>query len=227
MDGGWDTREREGIIVGRRRQRTGRRRKRRPALTWTVTVVILLAVIGGGGTYFWTHKPKPTLTLPSPSIVAPGGFQARTGPGKSIAIGLEIRNATDVPLTVVSAQITPPRGLTQVALAVFTPGPDGREFTLDDLPSAAPVALGTGSGDRNAFIAARFTVDCAALPPADEVVDEAITVRVSYEGRTWEDELTPPAVDDTTWLVATAARVCGPVTPSRSATPSPSVGAPN
>jgi hypothetical protein len=213
---GWSSDDTETIAVGDRRMRVRRRRGRvggiRPIII--VGVVALLAA-AGVGYYFWSNQPTGLAALRGPAIVAAGGFQASVGANQTITVGLEIRNVTDVQVTVVAARIVAPTGLTTLALTIVPPGEQNKNFGLSgDLPPAAPVELGTNGIDRNAIVAARFRVDCAALPASNAPTGEQIfvTVRVGAEQR--EEELTSPVVGTTPWLTATARSAC--VQPSAS-----------
>jgi hypothetical protein len=155
--------------------------------------------------------------------VAPGGFRASIGANKTITVGLEIRNAADVALTVVAARIVAPAGLTSVKLTVVPVGDENKGFALEgDLPPATPVDLGTEPTNRNGIIAARFTVDCAGLLAAGASTGEQIFVTVQVGKEQREEELTPPVVGDTPWLTATAKRVClDPISTATAAPPLP------
>ena len=180
-----------------------------------VVGVIALLTLAGVSYYFWSKRPAGLAALPSPAIVAAGGFQASVGANQTITVGLEIRNVTDIQVTVVSARIVTPNGLTSLALTIVPPGEENKNTALSgDLPPAAPVTLGTNGIDRNAIVAARFRVDCANLPPSSSPTGEQIfvTVRVGTEER--EEELTSPVVGTTPWLTATARSAC--VQPSAS-----------
>lgn len=215
MDG-WSPDDTETIAVGDRRMRVRRRRSRVGGLRPLVVVgVIALLALAGVSYYFWSKRPAGLAALPSPAIVAAGGFQASVGANQTITVGLEIRNVTDIQVTVVSARIVTPNGLTTLALTIVPPGEENKNTALSgDLPPAAPVTLGTNGIDRNAIVAARFRVDCANLPPSSSPTGEQIfvTVRVGTEER--EEELTSPVVGTTPWLTATARSAC--VQPSAS-----------
>jgi hypothetical protein len=213
---GWSPDDTETIAVGDRRMRVRRRRGRVGGLRPFIVIgVIALLALAGISYYFWSKRPTGLAALASPAIVAAGGFQASVGTNQTITIGLEIRNVTDVPVTVVSARVATPNGLTTVALTIVPPGEQNENLALSgDLPPAAPVTLGTNGIDRNAIVAARFRVDCANLPSSNSPTGEQIfvTVRVGDEQR--EEELTSPVVGTTPWLTATARSAC--VQPSAS-----------
>lgn len=212
----WNSDDTETIAVGDRRMRVRRRLGRRGGIRPLVAFgVVALLVAGGVGYYFWSTRPTGLEALPNPAIVAAGGYQARVDANRTITVGLEIRNVTDVPVTAVSARIVAPSGLTAVGLAIVPPGEQNMNFALSgDLPPAAPVTLGTNGIDRNAIVAARFLVDCANLPESLAPTGEQIfvTVRLGTEQR--EEELTSPVVGTTPWLTATARSAC--VQPSAS-----------
>lgn len=208
--------------------RTGRRRSRIRGLRWIVTAVIVVVV--GGLTYggYLMFRPTGLAALPERAVVAPGGFRASIGANNSITVGLEIRNAADVPVTIVGAKIVAPTGLTSVGITVVPSGDGNKGFTLDgELPPHTPVELGTDAANRNGIIAARFTVDCAGLsatqgPTGEEIV---VTIQVGNEQRT--EDLTPPVVGTVPWLTATANRLClDPVPTGPAPTPLPPLAAP-
>jgi hypothetical protein len=205
---GWSSDDTDTIAVGDRRMRVRRRRQARVRpLVVIATAVLLIAV--GLGAYFWFERPSGLAALPGPAIVAAGAFQAKVGANHTITVALEIRNTTDVSVTVIRARIMAPSGLTQTALSVLPPGEQNKNLALSgELPPAAPVDLGTNGVDRNAIIAARFQVDCTRLPSTNGPTGEQIfvTVRVGDEQR--EEELTSPVVGSTPWLTATARSTC-------------------
>jgi hypothetical protein len=217
---GWSPDDTETIPVGDRRMRVRRRRQGRFRPIVALAAVALLIAVGLG-VYFWLKRPTGLAALPGPAVVAAGAFQAKVGADHTITVALEIRNTTDVPVTVTRARIVAPAGLTQVALSLLPPGEQNKNLALGgDLPPAAPVDLGTNGVDRNAIVAARFSVDCTRLPASDGPTGEQIfvTVRVGTEQR--EEELTSPVVGDVPWLTATARSAC--VQPTVSGTfPSP------
>lgn len=215
----WQAEERDQITVGRR-VRVGRRRPTRgPGLqTVVIAVVVLLVGLGVAG-YFWFTRPSGLATLPDPAVVAPGGFQAAIGDEHTITVGLEVRNTADQPLRLTSARIVPPPGVTMVAVTLVPPGEGNRGFDLSgDLPAMAPVDVGIDATDRNAVVAARFTVDCDALV-ADAASPEQIFVTIEFERQTREEELTPPVVDDIPWLAGSARQACTNPEPAGSPEP--------
>lgn len=217
----WDAEESGQIVVGRR-MRTGRRRPTRggPAARIVTIAALVLLLSLGVGAYFWLNRPTGLDTLPSPAVVAPGGFRASVGDGKTVTVGLEVRNTAERPLTLTDAQIIPPAGLTLVGLTILAPGEGNQGFALEgDLPSLAPVQLGIDGPDRNAIVAARFTVDCERLPTLESATPEQIFVTISFEGHTRVEELTPPVVDDVPWLLASAQRSCLDPVPAGSPEP--------
>jgi len=219
--GGWNVDDQEEVVVGKRRKRAKRRRAARRPLVWTIVVAVVL-VIGGAayGAYRWFGRPTGLAAAPNPAVVAPGGFRASIGDGNTVTVGLEVRNVADLPLTLIDARVVPPPGLTALEVTIAPPGEGNVGFTLEGpLPAIAPVRLGTDGADRNAVVAARFSVQCDALPPPDAPTGEQIfvTVRVGDEQR--DEELTPPVVDDVPWLTATARRVCRDPLPTASPEP--------
>jgi hypothetical protein len=220
---GWSVEDSQEIVVGRRRMRVGRRRSRMRGYRWIVSGVVVVVVAGLAYGGYLLFRPSGLAALPAQAIVAPGGFRASIGANKTITVGLEIRNAADVPLTVVGAKITPPAGLTSVATTVVPTGENNAGFTLDgDLPAARPFELGTEAANRNGIVAARFTVDCGALtgtagPSGEQIL---VTIQVGDEERV--EQLTPPVVGDEAWLSATANRVCfDPIPTGPAPTPLP------
>jgi hypothetical protein len=217
--GGWNVDDQDEVVVGKRRMRAKRRRPSRRAVVWIVVVVL---VLGGAafGAYRWFNRPTGLAATPVPAVVAPGGFRASIGAANTITVGLEVRNITDVPLTLIDARVVPPPGLTELEVTIAPPGEGNVGFTLDGpLPAIEPVRLGTDGADRNAVVAARFSVRCDALPTPDAPTGEQIfvTIRIGDERR--DEELTPPVVDDVPWLTATALRVCSDPVPTESPEP--------
>jgi hypothetical protein len=207
---GWTGDATGEIVVGKRRKRAKRRRTMGRLLFWSLTVA-LLAVAGAVVAWLYVYDRPDEGATPEigPSVVAPGGFRATVGDDDTITVGLEVRSVADTPLTLVSARVTAPAGVTPTAVTILSPGPENEGFALDgDLPPAAPVVLGTSGPDRNAVVAARFTVDCDAMPSPDTQPDEQIFVTVEVAGQRREEELTPPVVDDVPWVTATARRLC-------------------
>lgn len=174
---------------------------------------VLIAFVVGAlaiGAYYWLSGPDEAPAGHTQAIVAPGGFQASISGNDTITVGLEIRNDSASPVTVLSARVVPPAGLTSVAVVVAPATEEGTiGFSLGgDLPESQPVQLGTEALDRNAVVAARFTVDCDALGATDGPTGEQIFVTVEQDGVQREEELTPPVVGEVPWLTATAERVC-------------------
>jgi hypothetical protein len=202
----------DDISVGKRRRRPKRRREERsrsPKVVIPVTLALVLALAAGA--YWWFTRPTGLAALPNPAVVAPGGFRASVGDDRTITVGLEVRNVADDPLTLVAARIVAPAGLTETALSILSPGPENEGFSLaGPLPAVSPLRLGTNATERNAIVAARFTVNCPAVlgstAPADEQI--FVTIQVGQERR--EEEVTPPVVGDLPWLTATAQRACNP-----------------
>ena len=111
-------------------------------LRWIVLGVVVVVVAGLAVGGYLLFRPSGLAALPEQAIVAPGGFRASIGANNTITVGLEIRNAADVPLTVVAARIVTPAFLTKVKLTVVPTGDGNKGFTLEgDLPPANPVEL--------------------------------------------------------------------------------------
>jgi hypothetical protein len=200
--------------------RVGRRRTHLRGRRWIITGVVLVLVAGLAAGGYHMLKPSGLATLPEQAVVAPGGFRASIGAPNTITVGLEIRNASDVTLTVISARIVAPAGLTSVKLAVVASGKNNEGFALEgDLPASTPVQLGTEATSRNGIIAARFTVDCAGLLAAGGDTGERIFVTIQVDQEQRIEEITPPVVGDTPWLTATAKRVCLDPIPTGAAEP--------
>lgn len=217
--GPWDADEE--ITVGKRRRRAKRRREepsRNPKVVIPVALVVLLALAAGG--YWWLHRPTGLDALPNPAIVAPGGFRASVGDDQTITVGLEVRNVADAPLMLIAARIVAPAGLTPTALSILSPGPENEGFSLKgDLPPVAPLRLGTKPQERNAIVAARFTVNCPTVLASAAPTDEQIFVTIQVGDEQREEEVTPPVVGDLPWLTATAARACA--APASTESPEP------
>jgi hypothetical protein len=225
---GWNAEGLDEIIVGKRRLRAKRRRNDGRGRSWaTGTIIVALVGLIAGG-YYWFTRPTGLAAIPYPAVVAPGGYRALVGDKNTITVGLEVRNVADAPVTLLSARITPPSGLTQVDLSIMSPGPDNEGFALDgDLATSGPVELGTGATDRNAVIVARFRVSCHGLPASDAPTGEEIFVTIQVGSDQRVEELTPPAVGDVQWLTATALRLCqDPVSTGSAPPPLPPLPAP-
>ncbi len=197
----------DDIVVGRR-MRVGRRRSRRGPALWIIMLMVVLVALAGGG-YYWFHHAAGLDSIPDPPITAPGGYNATIGPGNTINAGLEVRNLANVPVTLLAARFVAPAGLTSIALAIVPTGEGNSGFDLEGkLPPSEPVELGTTASDRNAILAARFTVDCKGVLAAGADLDEQIFVTIRVAGEQKEVELAPPVIGDVTWLTATAKRIC-------------------
>lgn len=206
---GWDTQDIE-VIVQKRHMRGGSRRAAgRGPVTWIVLAIVVLLVIGGGVFFYLKTRPTGLAALPPQAIDAPGGFNATVGANNTVTIGLEVRNETAVPVTLTSARIVAPAGLTNTALTILPTGNDNQGFALDGpLPKLQPVQLGTDASTSDAIVAARYTVDCKTLLSNVGTVNEAIFVTIQVDGEQREEEITPPVVGDVQWLTASAQRVC-------------------
>src|SRR5262245_63293167 len=124
--------------------RVGRRRTPVSRLRTPIILVVLL-LLAGAVTYgvIWLRRPKGLAAVPNPAVATPGGFRASIGASNTITVGLQIRNVTDVPITVAQARIVPPPGLSKVAVTLVPTGEDNKGFALDGtLPASAPVRLG-------------------------------------------------------------------------------------
>jgi len=221
---GWSSEDPEEIMVGDRRMRVRRRLRRTRRINLIVVLVAIAVVAGAGyGLFTWLGRPTGLAALPNPAVVAPGGFQTQAGADKTITVGLEIRNTSTVEIVVAAARIVPPPGLKLVTLTLATPGEGNKGFALDGvLPQSSGIALGTEGPARNGIIAARFEVDCSQLPAQGAPTGEQIFVTVQLGAEQRVDELTPPVVNGTPWLTATARRTClNPVTTASPAPPLP------
>ncbi len=203
---GWDTQDLDGIVEKRRMRGGTRRRPGKSPLTWAGLVVLAL-LVGVGAYLFWPQGKTGLAALPSQAISSPG-YTATVGGSDTITIRLRVHNATDVPVTLVSARILAPTGVTRTALTIIPIGADNDGFDVGDLPPLAPVQLGTDDATRDAIIAARYTVNCKDLLSSDQTVDESIFVTIRVDGQEREEEITSPAVGDEQWLTASAQRVC-------------------
>lgn len=199
----------ETILVGDRRMRVHRRLRHRRRVRAGLVVVVLLALAAAGvGTYLYVNRPQGLQAVPGPAVVSSGAFQAKISAEDLITVALEIRNVTDQPITVVSARVVPPSGLTQLAVAVLTPGERNENLNLDaEVPPSVPITLGTDATARNGVVMARFRVDCDLLPTPGPTGEQLfVTVRLGDEER--EEQLTPPVDGTTPWLTATARSAC-------------------
>ena len=177
-------------------------------MTWFVLAIVVLFVVGGVIFYLKT-RPTGLAALPPQAIDAPGGFNATVGTDNTVTIGLEVRNETSVPVTLVSARIVAPAGLTNTALTIMPTGNNNQGFALGgQLPKMQPIQLGTSASTTDAIVAARYTVNCKQLLANPASVDEAIFVTIEVDGEQREEEITPPVVGTVQWLTAAAQRVC-------------------
>jgi hypothetical protein len=219
--GGWNTDDQEEVIVGKRRMRAERRRLLGRPRVWAIVLAAALVLAGGGyAVYRWSNQPTGLDAAPIPAVVAPGGFRASIGDNNTITVGLEVRSVAEEPLTLIAARVVPPTGLTALEVTIAPPGDGNVGFALDGpLPAIENVTLGTDGANRNAVLAARFSVDCDALPTPDAVTGEQIFITIRIREREREEELTPPVVDDVPWLTATALRICRDPLPTTSPEP--------
>jgi hypothetical protein len=185
---------------------------------------VVALVVGGGAYLLFRPHSSGLSSLPNPAVDAPqvGGFQATITGNNTITIGLEVRNQTDVTVTLLSARIVAPTGLTNTALTIIPVGAENQGFDLSgNLPPSKPIELGTGATNGNAIVAARYTVNCKTLLAATDNVDEGIFVTVQVDGEQQEEEITPPAVGDRQWLSASAMRACLDPVPTGKTTDQP------
>jgi hypothetical protein len=218
---GWSSEEQDDIVVGRRRMRAGRRRPPVSRLRLPIIVVVALVLVAGAVFgVIWLRRPSGLAAISGPAVATPGGFRASIGSGNTITVGLQVRNVSNMSITLTQARIVAPGGLTKVAITLVPTGEDNKGFALDgSLPASGPVRLGTDLSNSNAIIVARYTVNCAGLPPTGNPGGEAIFVTVQVDQQQREEELTPPAVGTVPWLTATARRVCTDPLPTQSAKP--------
>ncbi len=210
----------ETILVGDRRVRVRRRLPRRhPVRAGLILAVLLVLVAAGVGVVLFLKRPQGLAAVEGPAVVSSGAFQAKISADDLITVALEIRNVTDEPVSVVSARVVPPSGLTTVAIALLTPGERNENLNLDaELPPSAPITLGTEALARNGIVAARFQVDCDLLPTPGPTGEQIfVTVRLGDDER--EEQLTPPVDGTTPWLTATARGACA--RPTMTGTPPP------
>jgi hypothetical protein len=192
---------------------------------WVLAALLAALLAVGVGVAFYLNRPQGLDAVDGSAVTAAGAFQAKENGNGVITVALEIRNITDQPVTVVSARLVPPSGLTQLAVAVLAPGAENQNLNLDaELPPSAPITLGTSGVDRNGIVAARFEVDCDALPEPSAPTGERIFVTVRLGDDEREEELTPPVYDGTSWLTATARGACvRPSTTGEIPTPLPTL----
>lgn len=205
---GWE--DTETIVVGDRRMRVRRRLTRRRRVNpWAVLAIVVVLAAAGVGTYLYMNRPQGLDAVDGAAVSAAGAFQAKENGDGIITVALEIRNVTDDPLTVLSARLVPPSGLTQLGVGLLAPDEQNSSLNLDaELPPLEPIALGTTGVERNGIVVARFQVTCEALPDVSAATGERIfvTIRLGEDQR--EEELIPPVYDGTSWLTATARGAC-------------------
>jgi hypothetical protein len=206
------------VIRSKRRGRPKRRKVERRLWVWALRVVAVVAVIGVAvAAVWWVNRPKGLAAMPNPAINSPGGFRSTINSANTFTVGINLENTASDPVTLVSARITAPVGVTSTGLSILPAGPENIGFTLNgDLKPGGAVDLGSG---QDAVLAARYTVNCQALLSAAEPTDEEIfvTIRVGLEQR--EEEISVPVVGDVPWLTATATRTCIDPVPTGSAEP--------
>jgi hypothetical protein len=206
---GWDTQDLEGIVE-RRRMRGGSRR-RRSMLSPPVIgggIVALLLVVGVVTYLLWPSHNAGIAGLPDQALTSPG-YSARIGANDTVTIALRVRNTTSLTVKIVSATFSAPAGLTRTGLTIVPAGKENEGFDLNGaLPPSQQVQLGTTPDNRDAVVAARYTVNCKQLQASTEITDESITIRVEVDGQQRDEEITAPAVGDQQWLDASAERVC-------------------
>jgi hypothetical protein len=204
---GWD--DTATIMVGDRRMRVRRRRARRLNAWVVIAILVVLAAAAVGG-YLWVKRPAGLNAVHGNAVIAAGAFQAKVGADHVITVSLEIRNVASEQITVTGAQFVPPAGLTQVALTVLPLGANNSNLAVlaGDFPASSPVTLATDGIGQNGILAARFKVACNALPSLTAPSGEQIFVTVRSGQDERREELTPPVIAGTPWLLATARSAC-------------------
>jgi hypothetical protein len=222
-----DWEDTETILVGDRRMRVRRRlTRRRPRVRpWVVVAVVAALAAVAVGVAVYATRPRGFEAVDGSAVTASGAFQTKISSDDVITVAMEVRNIADEPVTLVSARLVPPDGLTPLAIALIAPDERNQNLNLDaELPPLVPISLGTEGLARNGIVAARFAVDCDALPPTAGATGERVfvTVRIGDDER--QEELTPPVVAGVPWLTATARGACaGPITATTVPTPLPTL----
>jgi hypothetical protein len=219
---GWDTQDIEAIVQKRRMRGGSRRARERGPLSWIAGGVVVLLAVGVGGYFVFLRAPDGLDALPDQAIGTPGGYNATIGPNNTITVGLDVRNLARVPVTLVSARLVAPIGLTGTAVTIVPAGKDNSGFNLDGpLPTPQPVQLGTGADNSDAIVAARFTVDCKKLLAAGADTDESIDITLEVGGQQRDQQIVPPVVDNEQWLTASGRRLCLNPVPTGGSTDQP------
>jgi hypothetical protein len=178
----------------------------------------VVVVVGlGVGAVLWFNRPTGLAALPPQAIDSPGGFRSTINSADTFTVGINLQNTADEQVTLVSARIIAPVGLTNTDLSVLPVGPENAGFTLNgDLTPGGSVRLGPGE---DAVVAARYKVDCQQLLASAQPTDEQIFVTIQVGTEQREEEITVPVVGDIPWLTATGTRTCIDPVPTGSAEP--------
>jgi len=206
------------VIRSKRRGRPKRRKVERRVWVWALRIGAAVVAVGlVVGAIWWLNRPTGLAALPSQAIDSPGGFRSTINSPDTFTVGINLQNTASETVTLVSARIIAPEGLTSTDLSILPVGPENAGFTLNgDLTPGGNVELKAGE---DAVVAARYKVDCQKLLASAQPTDEQIfvTIQVGVEQR--EEEIVVPVVGDVPWLTATGTRTCIDPVPTGSAEP--------
>lgn len=206
------------VIRSKRRGRPKRRKVERRVWVWALRVCAAVIVLGlVVGAVWWFNRPTGLAALPAQAIDSPGGFRSTINSADTFTVGINLKNIASDPVTLVSARIIAPEGLTSTALSILPMGPENAGFTLNgDLAAGGSVQL---KPDQDAVLAARYKVDCQKLLASAQSTDEQIFVTIQVGTEQREEEITVPVVGDIPWLTATGTRTCVDPVPTGKAEP--------
>jgi hypothetical protein len=185
-----------------------------------MAIAVIAVLAAAGGAYYWFTRPTGLDALPGQSVIAPGGSLATVGDDSTVTVGLEISNTSDLELTLVRAEITPPSGMIPIRVTIVPTGSGNEGFNLSgELPEPVPITLGTDAPSGNAIVVGRYKVDCDDVLPTTAPTGERILITIQVDDQQRVEELTPPVIGDVPWLTASAHRLCND--PPSTAAPEP------